>query len=87
MENYTTPLQKILLMHEKEINALNKMIIEITEKINNYHPELIDFLNEMPITMPDEKDPCVTIESLKKYYTSLENLIEQFENNHEELSQ
>lgn len=87
MENYTTPLQKIHLLHEKEINALNKMIMEITEKINNNHPELVDFLNEMPITMPDEKDPSVTIETLKKYYTSLENLIEQFENNHEEASQ
>ena len=59
---------------EKEIN---QKIMAITRQIQEKHPELISFLNEMPVTIPDESSPEITVKVLQEYYESLENLIKK----------
>jgi hypothetical protein len=46
----------------------------LIEKLKEDHPELIIFLDEMPVTIPDDSDPHITISILKEYYQSLLNL-------------
>ena len=59
---------------EKELNA---KIIAITMQIQDKHPELIKFLNEMTVTIPDASSPEITIETLREYYASLSNLLKE----------
>jgi hypothetical protein len=58
------------------VSELNKKIIEVTMKIQQKHPELMNFLNEMPVTIPNEKHPHINISVLKKYYESLLSVLE-----------
>lgn len=57
------------------IRELNERIIAITLKLNSEHPELSEFLNEMPVTLPDEANPEITLKVLNEYYDSLGNLL------------
>lgn len=57
---------------EKTINA---KIIAITRQIQEKHPELIPFLNEMPVTIPDESSPEITVKILQEYYESLVTML------------
>ena len=65
---------------EKE---LNQAILEITMKIRNEYPELIKYLSEMPVTIPDVDQPEVTIKVLSDYFESLENLLKKYSTSHE----
>ncbi len=58
-------------------HELNDKIMAITNKIKDSHPELLEFLNEMPLTIPDEKNPSINISNLKEYYNSLKSLLEK----------
>lgn len=57
------------------IRELNERIIAITLKLNEEHPELSEFLNEMPVTLPNEENPEITLKVLNEYYDSLGNLL------------
>lgn len=57
---------------EKEWNA---KILALTLKIQTEHPELSEFLNELPITIPNQSNPKMSINILKDYYNSLYNLV------------
>lgn len=48
-----------------------KKIMDITIEIQEKYPELIKYLNEMPITNPDEKDPEINEKNLVDYLESL----------------
>jgi hypothetical protein len=63
-------------------NDLNNKIIKITQKINIDHPELIKYLDEMPITIPDEKDPDLNFITLQNYYDSLITFLSKYEIEH-----
>ncbi len=54
----------------------NDKIMQKTAEIQKNHPELIEFLNEMPMTIPNKNNPEITIQNLKKYYQSLCDLID-----------
>jgi hypothetical protein len=64
---------------EKEIN---QSILEITMKIRNEYPELIKYLSEMPVTIPDVENPEMTIKVLTDYYESLKNIVEKYISSH-----
>ena len=65
---------------EKELNA---KILKITMTIRDQYPELSKYLEEMPITIPDEKNPEITLENLKTYYNSLYSMLNKYiEENH-----
>lgn len=65
---------------EKELNA---KILEITMTINDKYPELSKYIGEIPITIPNESDPEITIKILKDYYNTLETILKNHTNNHE----
>lgn len=57
-----------------DIHEWNDKIMTLIEKLKEDHPELIIFLDEMSVTIPDDSDPHITISILKEYYQSLLNL-------------
>jgi hypothetical protein len=59
-------------------NELNEKIMAITLLIQEKFPELLNFLNEMPITIPDENTPEINNKILKEYYDSLSNTLKAY---------
>jgi len=62
---------------------LNEMILGITNKIRANHPELLEYLNEMPVTVPYQENPEIIVKTLTSYYDSLVNLLYKYEDNHD----
>lgn len=61
---------------------INENILKLTMTIRNEYPELSKFLNEMPITVPAEQNPCITISVLQEYYDSLLAILWKYAPNH-----
>lgn len=61
---------------------LNENILKITMTIRNEFPELIKYLNEMKVTIPDVETPEISKKILQDYYDSLENLLRKYAPNH-----
>jgi len=78
MENYTTPLQSIKMQHDKAISAINKEIMETSTRILTAYPELHPYLNEMPVCIPDESNPELTLKQLIAYKDALNILLEKY---------
>ncbi|MBK9097447.1 MAG: hypothetical protein IPM14_04830 [bacterium] len=64
-----------------QIDELNGAIIKITMTIQERYPELYELLSEMPVTIPNIKNPTINLETLNSYYNSLRSLIETYNNN------
>ena len=62
----------------ESINDLNLKITNITMLIQEKYPELINFLNEIPITIPKEQNPEINIQVLKDYFNSLDTLLKDY---------
>lgn len=60
---------------EKE---LNKKIMDVTMTIRSKYPELSKYLEEMPVTIPDEKHPEITIKNLQAYFDSLNTMLNKY---------
>jgi hypothetical protein len=66
-------------MTNEEIEKdLNLKILKITLTIKDHYPELAGFLEEMPETIPDEKDPEITLNNLSAYYESLNSMLNKY---------
>ena len=65
---------------EDEINA---KIMKITMVIQENYPELSKFLNEMPVTIPIDANPEISIQNLQKYYETLLNLFRKYVAEHQ----
>jgi hypothetical protein len=65
------------------VHEWNELILKITMTINEKYPELSKYLLEMPVTIPDEDDPEITIKNLKQYYTSLKVILDKYILEHE----
>jgi len=63
----------------ESFDQLNKEILQITSIIRERHPELLKYLNEMPITLPDEQRPEVSESTLLEYRDSLRSLLKRYE--------
>ena len=64
-----------------EIILIEK-IMSITSLIKEKHPELLHFIDEMPITIPNENNPQLNLKVLKDYYDSLCVIIKRYEIEH-----
>lgn len=64
---------------EKELNS---KILNITLKINEHYPELSQYLEEMPVTIPVDKKPEISLHILSAYYNSLEVLLNNYIEEH-----
>ncbi|WP_394991061.1 hypothetical protein [Emticicia sp.] len=63
---------------QKELNA---DILEITMLIQEKFPELSKYIAEMPVTIPNETTPEITIKILEEYYNSLDILLKDYDKN------
>ena len=70
--------QHINRVSEDLVRDLNLKIIRVTQEIKDHYPELTKFLEEMPVTVPDEKDATITLRSLKSYYDSLNSILNNY---------
>ncbi|SEG26131.1 hypothetical protein [Flavobacterium urumqiense] len=57
---------------------IEEAILKITMKIKTEYPELSKYLEEMPVTVPDTKNPEINIKILQDYYNSLESLLKKY---------
>ena len=64
--------------HEEAVKELNSKILNLTLKINDKYPELSKYLDEMPVTIPIEKKPEITLKVLSAYYASLNVLLDKY---------
>jgi len=60
------------------IESINAQIISQIAEINANYPELAKYLNEMPVTIPNEDDPEVNKQALKDYYKSINLLLKKY---------
>ncbi len=66
----------------KTENELNDAILKVTMKIRDNYPELSKYITEMPVTIPDEKDPHVGLKNLQDYFDSLNELLKKYDEEH-----
>ncbi|MEO6305241.1 MAG: hypothetical protein ABIP51_18925 [Bacteroidia bacterium] len=59
------------------IREINGKITCITILIKSKYPSLLNYLNEMQITIPEE-DPEKSIENLQAYYDSLSTILRDY---------
>jgi hypothetical protein len=64
--------------YEQIEDDLNTRILEITMKIKDHYPELSPYLEEMPVTVPSEIYPEISLNLLKSYYESLKSLVDKY---------
>ena len=57
---------------------LNENILKITTVIYSEYPELIKYLNEMPITIPVDNSPEINITILEDYLNSLLEIVRNY---------
>lgn len=65
---------------EKELNT---KIMKTIMLIQKDYPELAKYIDEMPITIPNESHPHVNIKNLKDYFDSLSNVLQDYMLTHE----
>jgi hypothetical protein len=64
--------------NEQMETELNSKILEITMRIKDHYPELTKYLEEMPVTVPTENNPEITLNHLRSYYESLYSLLDKY---------
>ncbi len=64
--------------NSKAVTNLNAKILAFTITISTSHPELMKYIDEMPVTIPNEKHPNIELESLNNYYNSLTTLLHKY---------
>lgn len=60
---------------------LNERILAVTLEIQENYQELAKYMNEMTVTMPDEKSPDVDNRKLQDYYNSLIDMVKKYKEN------
>ena len=62
----------------EKVKDLNDKIMAITTLISENHPELCKYLDEMPITIPNNNDPKMDSKTLEDYYESLKKIVKGY---------
>ena len=90
MENHSEEIQpdineknpkKTIRNDDAEAN-LNSKILKITMTIMDQYPELSKYIEEMPVTIPDENNPEITLANLKAYFESLSLMMNKYKTEH-----
>lgn len=66
----------------KSAIELTAEIIKITSIIREKYPELYEYLGEMPITIPNDRNPIINAQTLTAYYESLVSMLNNYINSH-----
>lgn len=64
---------------------LNIDILKITMNIRENYPELLKFLTEMTVTIPDKNNPKINIKILQEYLDSLESIVTEYDAKHKKI--
>ncbi|MCB0397352.1 MAG: hypothetical protein KDD36_11890 [Flavobacteriales bacterium] len=67
----------------KRLQDLTKEIYELTLKIEQEYPELYQYLDETPVTIPSYDHPKLDIKNFSDYLDSLKQLLEHHIENHQ----
>ena len=67
----------------KSEEVINEKILKITAVIHDNYPELSKYLNELPVTIPNEENPKLNLQSLELYYESLVYLLRNYVTEHQ----
>ncbi len=59
----------------ENLQNLLSEITQLTKKIETNYPELYKYLDENPMTIPDESDPEINKKVLQKYLESLRQML------------
>jgi len=62
----------------KELNAVFKEIVEITTTMETEYPELYQFLDENPMTIPATYDSTIDEAALREYLKSLKEMLRHY---------
>ena len=60
---------------------ISEISITILEIQTNY-PELYIYLDEIPITIPNQSDPKIDVKALEDYQQSLKEMLSNYRKNH-----
>lgn len=60
---------------------LSARIMQITTVIQDKYPELLPYIGEIPVTVPNDPTPQVNNKILKDYYDSLYQIVRNHEMN------
>lgn len=63
---------------DEQMKNLNSKILKTTMMIRDQYPELSKYLEEMQKTIPDEKNPEITLQNLKTYADSLTSMLSNY---------
>lgn len=74
------------MSYEEVESDLNSKILEVTMSIKAHYPELSKYLEEMPVTIPDEKNPEITLKNLSSYYESLNSILNKYKSAHHNMA-
>jgi hypothetical protein len=66
---------------QKELEA---DILKLTMHIQEKHPELSKYIDEMPVTIPNVESPEINAKILQDYYNSLDSMLKKYVPNHNE---
>lgn len=61
---------------------LNDDILKIIMTIKEQSPELSKYLEELPLTIPDDESPEIALRNLEEYYESLKSLLKKYQLEH-----
>jgi len=79
---FDAPNQEETYSNEDAEADLNSKILKITMTIMDQYPELSKYIEEMPVTIPNEKNPDITLNNLKAYYESLSLMLNKYKTEH-----
>ncbi len=80
-------MEKTNNTNEQIEKDLNSKILKITMMIMDHHPELSQYLEEMPVTVPSENDPEITLNHLKSYYESLISMLNKYKEDYPKIEE
>lgn len=69
---------KKISTHDEAEKELNAQILKITLRIKDQFPELSKYIEEMPVTIPNEQHPGITLQNLQAYYDSLNTVLNKY---------
>jgi hypothetical protein len=61
-----------------EETILNKKILDLTLKIKALNPELSKYIDEIPVSIPNEETPEIMASNLKVYYETLSSILANY---------
>lgn len=66
----------------KTMATLNSDIMAITMQMEMLYPELLQYMGEMPVTIPNQESPVINGATLNDYYHSLALLLNKYADSH-----